>query len=89
VALSGTGTHDVILSWTASSTSGIAGYNVYRGTTSGGEGSTPINSTPITGTGYDDTNVQAGQTYYYMVTAVSSNGTTQSACSNEASAIVP
>jgi hypothetical protein len=89
VALSGTGTHDVILSWTASSTSGIAGYNVYRGTTSGGESSTPINSTPITGTTYDDANVQAGQTYYYTITAVSSNGTTQSANSNEASATVP
>jgi hypothetical protein len=37
VPLSGAGTHDVILSWTASTTSGPVGYNVYRGTTSGGE----------------------------------------------------
>jgi len=37
VSLSGTGTHDVILSWTPSATPGIAGYNVYRGTTSGAE----------------------------------------------------
>src|SRR5208337_3731035 len=35
VSISGTGTHDVILSWTASS--GAVSYNVYRGTTSGGE----------------------------------------------------
>ena len=60
VSLSGTGTHDVILTWTASVTSGIAGYNVYRGTTSGGESSTPLNSTPINGTTYTDENVTAG-----------------------------
>ena len=31
VSLSGTGSHDVILSWTASATSGVIGYNVDRG----------------------------------------------------------
>ena len=36
VGLLGTGAHDVILSWAASGTSGVLGYNVYRGTTSGG-----------------------------------------------------
>ncbi len=89
VSLSGTGTHDVILTWTASATSGVTGYNVYRGTASGGEGATPLNSSPITGTTYIDVNVQTGQTYYYMVTAVSSDGNTQSADSNQASASVP
>jgi hypothetical protein len=33
VTLSGTGIHDVILSWTASTTDGVIGYNIYRGTT--------------------------------------------------------
>jgi len=89
VALSGTGTHDIILTWTASSSSGVAGYYVYRGTTAGGESATPLNSTPIIGTTYFDESVQAGGTYYYLVTAVSSDGTTQSADSNEASAMVP
>ena len=65
------------------------GYNVYRGTTSGGESSTPLNSTPINGTTYTDENVTAGATYYYVVTAVASNDVTQSADSNEASATVP
>jgi len=87
VSLSGTGTHDVILPWTANVTSG--GYNVYRGTTSGGESSTPLNSSPISGTTYVDENVTAGATYYYWVTAVASNGTTQSPDSNQASATVP
>jgi chitinase len=85
--LTGTATHDVILSWTASSSSGVVGYNVYRGTVSGGESSTPLNSTPINGTSYVDANVTAGATYYYKVTAVGSSG--QSAPSGEASATVP
>ena len=89
VSLSGTGTHDVILSWTASTTPGVVGYDVYRGATSGGESATPLNSSPINGTTYTDATVQAGQTYYYVVTAVASNGVTQSADSNQVSATVP
>jgi len=88
VSLSGTGSHDVILSWAVSGTSGVVGYNVYRGTTSGGENSTPLNSTPINGTTYLDENVTAGATYFYAVTAVGSNGT-QSAASAETEATVP
>jgi hypothetical protein len=89
VSLSGAGTHDVVLTWTASGTSGVAGYNVYRGTISGGESSTPLNSTPISGTSYTDENVTAGALYYYVITAVASNNSTQSADSAETSAHVP
>jgi hypothetical protein len=89
VPLSGAGTHDVILSWTASTTPGVIGYNVYRGTTLGGPYPTKLNSTPINGTTYPDETVQAGQTYYYVVTAVASNDVTQSANSAPASACVP
>ena len=88
VSLSGTGIPDVILSWTASTSSGIAGYNIYRGTTSGGESSTPLNSSPIAGTSFTDTSVTAGSKYYYVMTAVSSTGT-QSADSSEVEATVP
>jgi len=88
VALSGTGTHDVIVAWSASKTSDIEGYYVYRGTTSGGESSTPLNSTPAAATAYDDDAVQAGQTYYYKVATVSSSGAV-SAESSESSATVP
>jgi titin len=79
----------VILTWTASATSGVVGYDVYRGTTSGGESATALNSTPINGTTYADENVTAGGTYYYVITAVASNDVTQSADSSEASATVP
>ncbi len=85
VSLSGTGSSDVILSWVGSPSSGVVGYNVYRGTASGGESSTPLNSTPINGTSYVDANVTAGATYYYVVTTVGSSGV-QSAPSNETGA---
>jgi hypothetical protein len=88
VNLTGTGIQDVILSWGASPSSGVVGYNVYRGTTSGGESSTPLNSTPINGASYVDTNVTAGVTYYYYATAVGSDGV-QSAPSGETKATVP
>jgi hypothetical protein len=95
VPLSGAGTHDVILHWNPSATPGI-GYNVYRGTKSGGESTTPLNSSPVaagctstTTCTYTDATVAAGTTYYYTVTAVASNGDTQSAKSNQVSATVP
>jgi len=71
----------IILSWpsAASATS----YNVYRSTTSGGEGTTAL-KTGIGGTSYSDTTTVNGTTYYYTVAAVNTNGT--SAQSVEASA---
>ncbi len=89
VSLSGTGSHDVILSWTASVTPGVTGYYVYRGTTSGGESSTPLNSTLLDATSYTDESVSAGATYYYVVMAIGSNSVTQSAASNEGAATIP
>ena len=89
VSLSGGGSHDVVLTWTASTTAGVLGYYVYRGTASGKEGTTPLNSTPIAGTYYADSNVTDGQTYYYLLMAVGANGTTQSVPSSETSATVP
>jgi subtilase family serine protease len=78
-ATAGDGT--VALSWTASSVA--ASYNIYRGTTSGGEGGTPLVS-GITGTTYTDASVTNGTTYYYEVSATNSSGT--SGLSGEVSA---
>ena len=88
VLLSGTGAHYVVLSWTASATAGVVGYNAYRGTASNGPFS-QLNSSSISGTTFTDADVQAGQTVYYVVTAIASDGATESANSNVASAIVP
>lgn len=75
------GNAQVSLSWSGSA--GGASYNVYRGTTSGGESSTAI-TTGLTGTTYTDTAVVNGTTYYYKVAAVNASGT--SPLSTEASA---
>jgi len=72
----------VSLSWTAPA-GPVSSYDVYRGTTPGGESSTPI-ATGVPGTGYTDNTALNGTTYYYKVSAV--NGTGEGAKSGEASA---
>ena len=61
----------VLVAWLASTSSGVTGYNVYRGTTSGGP-YTKIS--PGSGVDlrlfYPDTTVTHGTTYYYVITAV-------------------
>jgi hypothetical protein len=91
VATSGTGTaavaHSVTLSWVASTSSTVVGYNIYRGSVSGGP-YTMMNSSPNAGLTYTDMTVAAGQTYYYVVTAVDASGT-ESAFSNEVAVTIP
>lgn len=79
-------TYSVKLDWIAS-TSPVIGYNVYRGTESGGPYALQSSSL-LTGTQYEDSNVQSGQTYYYVVTAVDSSDV-ESTYSNQASATIP
>jgi fibronectin type 3 domain-containing protein len=88
VPLSGSAvaTHSVNLSWTAS-TSTVVGYNVYRSSQSGGP-YTILDSSLIANTTFTDTTVQAGQTYYYVTTAVDTNNV-ESVFSNQVSAAVP
>ncbi len=75
------GNGQVNLTWTAPA--GAVTYNIYRSTTSGGEGATPI-QTGVTGTSFTDTGLTNGATYYYEVSAVDPGG--ESARSAEASA---
>ena len=63
------------------------GYNVYRGSQSGGPYS-KLNAQVQVSLQFTDTTVKSGDTYYYVVTAVDAN-TTESNYSNEASAAVP
>ena len=84
-----TGTpHSVTLNWTASTSPNVTGYNVYRGLISGGP-YTKLNPSLIAGLTYTDLNVVAGQTYYYVATAVDS-GNNESAYSDPpAQGVVP
>jgi fibronectin type 3 domain-containing protein len=76
----------VALSWNAS-TSTVAGYNVYRGTVSGGPYA-KINSSLVAVLDYTDSTVQSSTTYFYVTTAVDSSGN-ESGFSNEVSATIP
>jgi len=91
LSLSGTGTappvYSVGLSWTASTSPNIAGYNVYRSTTLG-QNYAKINSTLDGNTSYTDNNVTDGVTYYYVTTAVDNNNQ-ESSYSTPASASIP
>jgi hypothetical protein len=86
--VTGTGvTHRVLLSWTPSTSANVTGYNIYRGTTSGGAYA-KVNSAPVVGVTYTDTTVQSGETYYYVATAID-NSNNESVYSNQAQAAVP
>lgn len=93
ISFSGTGTqpapvnYSVSLSWSPSSSSGVVGYDVYRGTVSGGPYTT-LTSSPDASTTYSDSTAQTGQTYYYVVTSVDS-GNVQSGYSSPVSVTVP
>jgi fibronectin type 3 domain-containing protein len=50
----------------------VSGYNIYRGTQSGGP-YTKLNSSLLALTAYTDKTVQAGQIYFYVATTVDSN----------------
>jgi chitodextrinase len=76
-------TTQINLAWTASTdaTSGIAGYDVYRG-------GTKINTSLITTTSYSDTGLTPATLYSYYVKATDKAGNV-SAASNTATATTP
>jgi hypothetical protein len=82
--------HSVSLSWTASTSTGVTGYNIYRGTTVGGESATAVNTSLITGTAYADATVIASTTYYYTAKSYCPTCSTNlSLSSNEVNAVIP
>ncbi|MGB7434470.1 MAG: choice-of-anchor D domain-containing protein, partial [Candidatus Acidiferrum sp.] len=90
VSLTGTGVqaaHWATLNWVASDSLEVTGYNAYRATQSGGSYAR-INTSLITATTYTDYEVQAGQTYYYVVTAVNSSNL-ESVYSMQGSTTIP
>jgi hypothetical protein len=73
----------ITVSWDASP--GATGYNIYRATSSGLEGTTPIAST--TSTVYKDAHLSAEPIYFYQVTAVNAAG--ESARPEEEASMTP
>jgi Abnormal spindle-like microcephaly-assoc'd, ASPM-SPD-2-Hydin len=97
VSLTGTAVaapvYAVGLTWTASGSTGVMGYYVYRAlyntSTSTCGSYTKLNpASPNTTTTYTDSGITDGDTYCYQVTAVNSSGE-QSTDSNMATAIIP
>jgi len=91
ITLTGTGaavpvTYSALLNWDADS-SPTSGYNIYGSNTSGGP-YTKLNPASVVPTSYTDSSVQAGQTYYFVVTAVNANNM-ESGYSNQVSALIP
>ena len=75
ISLTGTGTstHSVDVAWVASVSAGVTGYNIYRGTVSGGPYS-QVNATLVSGTAYTDHTVSSGVHYCYVVTSYAPSG---------------
>ena len=79
--------HSVSLFWSPSP-SAVIGYNVYRGTTSGGPYPSKLTSSPQPTTSLVDNTVMPGTTYYYVATSVDENAV-ESIFSNQLTATVP
>src|SRR5690242_11054684 len=69
------GDQSAIVHWDLDPGPNLAGYNVYRSTSSGGPFARQ-NPSLLTSLGYCDLNVSDGQTYYYQVTAVNMSSQT-------------
>ena len=91
VTFTGTGsqpsTHSVSLFWSPSPSS-VVGYNLYRGTTSGGPYPSKLTPSPVPTTSLVDNTVMAGTTYYYVATSVDQNSV-ESIYSNQITATIP
>jgi hypothetical protein len=72
IAIQPAAVHVVDLSWNASTSSNVAGYNMYRG--ADGVNWQLINSGLIPATLYSDSSVASGSSYYYAATAVDIGG---------------
>jgi hypothetical protein len=76
-------TSSATLTWTAVTATDLAGYKIYRATTSGGYGA-PIATVQGNGTTYIATGLQSGTTYFFVITSYDSSGN-ESLHSNEVS----
>jgi hypothetical protein len=83
-AVSQAAQHSVSLSWNPAA--GASGYNIYRGTQSGGP-YRRLNAGVQVGPSYTDSSVKSGASYYYVATAIDSG--VESPYSDETVAVIP
>lgn len=82
-----TATGSISFEWDPSPVSDLAGYRVYRSTTSGSFGA-PIATLPASATRYQATGLRKGHEYFFVVSAYDGNGN-ESQFSNQVSRTVP
>ena len=80
--------HNVALSWKASTSAGVVGYNVYRRIETSDK-FTKINDKPVSTTDCVDYSVLNGKKYYYYVVTADRPGVRESDPSNIAPAEIP
>ena len=92
VPLSGTGlaplAHSVDVTWAASTSTPLQGYNVYRSTVSGGPYTKLSLTLSPTTLLYTDTTPLSGKQYFYVVTALNTSGA-ESSASSEVAVTIP
>lgn len=92
VPLSGTGlaplAHSVDVTWAASTSTPLQGYNVYRSTVSGGPYTKLSPTLSPTTLLFTDTTPLSGKQYFYVVTALNTSGA-ESSASSEVAVTIP
>ena len=92
VPLTGTGlaalAHSVDVTWIASTSTPLQGYNVYRSTVSGGPYSKLSATLSPTTLLFTDTTPVSGKKYFYVVTALNTSGA-ESSASSEVAVTIP
>ncbi len=86
VTMQAAANHVVALSWNASTSKNVSGYNVYRSPDSSSW--TKINASVVPSTVYDDSTVANSTTYYYAATSVDISGS-ESAKTKSIKVVVP
>jgi hypothetical protein len=85
--LSATGTESgIALNWNDNTDANLAGYNIYRGTSSDfiPSASNKLNGSPLTASDYNDANAPTGSTSFYKVMAVNTSGVESTAATASA-----
>ena len=92
VPLTGTGfaarAHSVDITWVASTSTPLQGYNVYRSTTSGGPYAKLSPTLSPTTLLFTDTTPVSGKQYFYVVTALNTSGA-ESSASTQVAVTIP